>query len=191
MEKHCPNCNVVFTPRRAVAVYCSEKCQQTAAEKRRVAKKVAARPTLECHCGVSFVQKHSNQKHCSPTCALALSNRPRPASPRTGAVNVDEAARLLADGFFLADLVGEIERVAKTPGIVASLEAALVQAIADDALWPVGKPGRIAVVLALLKNPSLARVRWRHVHEQRRIPGVQRKPSGIGVRAYGMPGSRV
>jgi hypothetical protein len=185
MEKHCPNCLLAFTPRRKDKVYCSDRCQGAATQKRRVIEKAAARPTLTCPCcEKTFVRTRVGKKYCSPSCAVKFNQRSKshPATPRTGAANVDDAARLLADGFFLGGLPEEIERIRKTIS-VASLEAALVDAIMADAVWPAGKPGRIAVVLALLKNPSLARVRWRHAHEQRRIPGVQRKPSGTLLRA--------
>jgi hypothetical protein len=159
--------------------------------KQKLAEKKASAVPVECaNCGAGFAQNHANQRHCSKDCAAAFARRPHAA--RAEAAIVEDAVRILSDGFYLPDLPGEIERIRKVPGIAAALEAALMAAVMDDALWPVGKPGRIAVVLALLKNPALASAaKWRHVHERRRLPGQPRLPTGTGIRAHGTPGSRV
>jgi hypothetical protein len=141
---------------------------------------------LECEAALSGPP---SKKFCNNAHAAKFKRKQKLADKKASAV--EDAVRILSDGFYLTDLPREIERIRNARGIVASLEAALAAAVADDALWPVGKLGRIAVVLALLKNPSLARTRWRHPHERRRLPGQPRLPTGTGIRAHGTPGSRV
>jgi hypothetical protein len=179
VEKSCVECAGRFTALRASKVFCSVRCQDAAGRKRRAAGPLLPR---ECPtCLQQFQPKRKDKFWCSETCYSKSANA-KPRRPSTAAI-VDNTvtARILADGFFLGDLLPEIERIRKTTS-VASLEAALVEAVAVDALWPVGRSGRIAVVLALLKNPSLAQARWRHPHEPRHSPGAGRKPSQLAFR---------
>ncbi|MCW5691624.1 MAG: hypothetical protein KIT48_04605 [Pseudolabrys sp.] len=193
MSKTCPNCSRAFTG-HSWQKFCCERCQVAAGKKRRA----PVRPMIECpNCANQFLQNRTNKKFCSDRCAVAFhaKKKSRPAThiavaPATPTKATDEMARLLADGFFLADLHNEIERIGKIKGIVAALEGALDDAIADDALWPVGKLARIALALALLNNPALTRHRWRHPHEQRRRPGDPRKSTGTALRARGIVGLR-
>lgn len=187
-------CGVVFTPARPHQLYCTNTCTRDAeVERQRVRRQAKPKksfpPRLCVKCGGSFVPVRKNQSKCGPICNGKMSSA-RPANLGDSAISAD-AVRLFADNFYLADLPGEIERIGKTRGIVAALETALVEAIVDDAVWPVGKPGRIALALALLKSPTLTRHRWRHPHEKRRRPGEPRKPTGTAIRAHGIPGARV
>jgi hypothetical protein len=179
MEKKCLECGAGFTALRASKVFCSVRCQDTAARKRRAGGPLP--PRICPGCEKEFQPARKDKFWCSETCYSRAANA-KPRRPSTAA-NVDNSvtARILADGFFLGDLYPEIERIRKTTS-VASLEAALVEAVAVDALWPVGRSGRFAVVLALLKNPSLAQARWRHPFEHRQVRGAGRKPSQLAFR---------
>ena len=193
MEKPCPNCGVVFTALRKEKLFCSARCQGAAAQKRR--NKPAALANRECpQCGVSFTPTRADKKFCSNTCCVKFNTmkRAQPAATRVAAADSSVTTRLFADGFYLGSLRDEIERVRKSRNVVASLEAQLRSAMIEDALWPVGKVGRIALTLALLRIPSLLAlpVQWRHPHEHRRKPGEAKKRTGVGIRAYGVPGAR-
>jgi hypothetical protein len=172
--KKCLECGAGFTALRASKVFCGVRCQDAAARKRRAAGPLP--PRICPGCEKEFQPKRKDKFWCSETCYSKSANA-KPRRPSTAAIADNTVtARILADGFFLGDLLPEIERIRKTTS-VASLEAALVDAIGFDALWPVGRSGRIAVVLALLKNPAAAQARWRHPHEPRHTPG--RKPSQL------------
>lgn len=193
--KACLNCDVVFAATRKEKVFCSARCQHSAARKRRNAAGAIERPTLICpHCSTSFEQTRKGKKFCSNSCSVRFNQRKRtqPAATRVVTADGNPTARLFADGFYLGDLHEEIERVRKTPRFAESLEAQLRQAMIDDAVWPLGRVGRIAITLALLKTHLLLEmpVKWRHPHEARRRPGEVKKPTGVGIRAYGRPGSR-
>jgi hypothetical protein len=177
-EKTCPHCRAAFNVRRADKSYCSERCQSAAARKRRTAKTASERRTVECpNCSLSFVQSRSDKKFCSASCGMRFSQRKQ--SCKDGDTTADALTlRLFSDGFYLGDLPQEIEHIRKSPRIVASLESQLANAIADDAIWPIGLPGRIAITLVLLKTPStLKSAKWRHPHQQRRGKGSHYKPT--------------
>jgi hypothetical protein len=141
------------------------------------------------HCRKNFKSRRADKSYCSERCQSAAARKRRTAKKATHAseaVTTSEAvtARILSDGFYLGDLRREIERICKTPGLVAFLEMQFAKAVDEDAIWPVGTPGRIALLLALLKFPSLrTRATWRHPHEKRRRRGTPHKPSGALVHA--------
>lgn len=182
MEKKCLHCSAPFTAIRASKVFCSVRCQNAASRKRRSAGPI---PPRECPtCLQTFQPTRVDKRFCSNLCCVKFNNtkHKRPAT----ASNFDSelTARLFSDGFYLPELSSEIERLRKTPGFVASLEAQLVHEMNSDAVWPLGLIGRLAITLALVKNPSLLAmpVKWRHVHERRRKPGDPRLPTGMMVR---------
>lgn len=190
--KDCINCGASFTALRMSKRFCSQRCQEAASRKRR---KAGPLPLRQCPtCLQDFKPTRVDKRFCSNVCCVKFNQQKR-TRPATHLPAVDSAvtARLFADGLYLGGgLREEIERVRKAPGIVASLEAQLREAMIADAIWPIGRVGRIAVTLALLKDHSLLGmpVKWRHPHEHRRRPGEPRKPTGVGFRAYGRPGSR-
>lgn len=219
ITKNCPTCSASFKPIRAQQ-YCSPACANKAEQKRRHrARHPAPYPVRQCpQCNLSFTPTRKDKRFCSSRCCIIFNQRKRaqpanvesakahnePLRPNHTAANVEsqprhndavgpnDTARLFADGFYLADLHQEIERVRKTPGIVASLEAQLRQAMMDDAVWPLGKVGRIALTLALLKDISLLKmpVKWRHPHEARRRPGDYAKVTGARIHLHRRPGFR-
>lgn len=185
----CRQCGNAFTPHRRDAKFCSPDCATKAELAVRRAKNAAALKTIACEgCGQEFQQRRKDARYCSPECYSRNWKTAKrdfvPAAPAaTSTKAASETARLFGDGFFMGHLLEEIERIGKLPGIVAKLEAELAEAIAGDAVWPIGKPGRIALTLALLKNPALQTGRWRHPHEERRRPGVPWKPGALLLRA--------
>lgn len=187
----CRTCGKEFTPHRHDAKFCSPDCATKAEYAVRRAKNAAALKSIACEgCGQEFQQRRKDARYCSPECysrnwkaAKKDSVPTAPVAPATSTKAHAETARLFGDGFFMGHLLEEVARIGKLPGIVASLEAELAKAIMDDAVWPVGRPGRIALTLALLKNPALQTGHWRQPHEQRRRPGIPLRPTGIAIRA--------
>lgn len=182
MKKPCLHCGASFTALRSSKKFCSNGCQEAAGRKRR---KAGPLPPRECpSCLQTFQPTRVDKRFCSAVCysKFADTKHKRP----TTAANFDSelTARLFSDGFYLPELRDEIERIRKTPGFAATLEAHLVHEMTNDAVWPLGLIGRIAVTLALVKNPSLLAmpVKWRHSHERRHRPGDPRKPTGLMVR---------
>ena len=95
--------------------------------------------------------------------------------------------RILANGFYLADLRAELALIRKSRKCQRDLRGRLRDAILADAIWPSSGPARIALILHLIENPTLLDlgVRWRHPHEQRTAFGKTVKRSGLWMRAAG------
>lgn len=189
ITKDCLHCGKSFTARRASARFCSQRCQEAAARKRRKTEGVAALSNRECpQCHVIFMPARVDKRFCGNKCCVKFNKakHTRPATNLPAAVDSTVTARLFADGFYLGGLLEELERVRKTPGIVASLESQLRMAMVEDAIWPIGKVGRAAVALALLKDNSLLAmpVKWRHPHEARRRPGEYPKVTGASIHLH-------
>jgi hypothetical protein len=145
-------------------------------------------------CGVAMSGPQS-KKFCSNAHAQRFKRKNRPAVEKVkppSPVEVEVIARALSDNFFLPALAAELATLRAKPQARAALEKALRTAISENPVWPSHSPaGKAALLLWLLSNPAVEVGGFHHPHERRRIPGVVRKPTGTGIRAYGTPGSRV
>jgi hypothetical protein len=74
--RKCRRCKIKFRPKRKDAIYCNHLCRSRAGLERceaKLAKKGLSKPrkpleTLQCVCGISFVQTRPWQKYCSGLC---------------------------------------------------------------------------------------------------------------------------
>jgi hypothetical protein len=142
-------------------------------------------------CGTEITGQ-ATKKFCSNRCSLRNKRKHRPTKPKPiPATDVALTARAVGDNFFLPALQDELTLLRKKPGARAALEKTLRAAITTNPIWPSHSvPGQCALLLWLLANPSAELTRFRHLHEKHPTRGEGTKPTGVGVRAYGRPGSR-
>jgi hypothetical protein len=98
--------------------------------------------------------------------------------------------RIIADGFYLPALPGELEQLTKYPKDAAAtkrkLEGCLRVALQTQKRWPSDSAGRIALVLWLMSRTNrdaVKGVRLYHQHEKIKLPGQATKPTGTLIRA--------
>jgi hypothetical protein len=134
------------------------------------------------HCGGTVPESKSRRAiFCSRKCNASAQKEKRKTLADPNAI-VHDTARIVADCFYLRDLHDELALLARSPNARRDLAGALRGAILNDAVWPPAGPGRIALILQLMANPSLLdiSVRWRHPHEKRTFGVAKRSGVMIG-----------